>query len=240
MNCGASWRVFDSDDNAKAACSRALGTVVRQRGEELATFQQGIVATGGREDVTRRGHRSDDTTYRDSNSHYRQTCCATFYDFFVPSLRAWPSVDEVLRHPVPSHFEWKFWRESFEFEAGSSRFVDRTDVMDGSREILISRFEKEVIRSIFDHKDSWINFMEFWFLVLRRKWFVRFLIKIRGWNVWWMDQVKFHGILIFALQKKWFVWFLCLWRSSDLKVMWFLFMKIRKRDFDFWYNVVER
>ena len=96
MNCGASWRVFDSDDNAKAACSRALGTVVRQRGEELATFQQGIVATGGREDVTRRGHRSDDTTYRDSNSHYRQTCCATFYDFFVPSLRAWPSVDEVL------------------------------------------------------------------------------------------------------------------------------------------------
>lgn len=104
MNCGASWRVFDSDDNAKAACSRALGTVVRQRGVELATFQQGIVATGGREDVTRRGHRSDDTTYRDSNSHYRQTCCATFYDFFVPSLRAWPSVDEVLR-PVPSRFE---------------------------------------------------------------------------------------------------------------------------------------
>ena len=84
-------------------------------------------------------------------------------------------------------------------------------------------FEKEVIRSIFGHKDSWINFMECWFLVLRRKWFVRFLIKIRGWNVWWMDQVKFHGILIFALQKKWFVWFLCLWRSSDLKVMWFLF-----------------
>ena len=159
MNCGASWRVFDSDDNAKAACSRALGTVVRQRGEELATFQQGIVATGGREDVTRRGHRSDDTTYRDSNSHYRQTCCATFYDFFVPSLRAWPSVDEVLRHPVPSRFEWKFWRESFKFEAGSSRFVDRTDVMDGSREILISRFEKEVIRSIFDYKDSWMGFV---------------------------------------------------------------------------------
>ena len=106
--------------------------------------------------------------------------------------------------------------------------------------ILISRFEKEVIRLILGHKDLWINFMEFWFLVLRRKWFVRFLIKIRGWNVWWMDQVKFHGILIFALQKKWFVWFLCLWRSSDLKVMWFLFMKIRKRDFDFWYNVVER
>ena len=88
--------------------------------------------------------------------------------------------------------------------------------------ILISRFEKEVICSIFGHKDSWINFMEFWFL--KRKWFVRFLIiKIRGWNVWWMDRVKFHGILIFALQKKWFVWFLCLWRSSDLKVIWFLF-----------------
>ena len=60
------------------------------------------------------------------------------------------------------------------------------------------RFEKEVIRSIFGHKNSWINFMEFWFLVLRRKWFVRFLvIKIRGWNVWWMDRAKFHGILIF-------------------------------------------
>ena len=32
-------------------------------------------------------------------------------------------------------------------------------MMDGSREILISRFEKEVIRSIFGRKDSWMKFV---------------------------------------------------------------------------------
>lgn len=142
-------RVFDSDNNAKAAW-RALETVVRQRGEEPATFQQGIIATGGREDVTRRGHRSNDTTYRDSNSHYRQTCCATFYDFFVSSLRAWPSVDEV------PHVVLDRWSENFggklRVSGGSCSILIeiRGWWMDRAKfhGILISRFENEVICSI--------------------------------------------------------------------------------------------
>lgn len=165
-------RVFDSDNNAKAAW-RALETVVRQRGEEPATFQQGIIATGGREDVTRRGHRSNDTTYRDSNSHYRQTCCATFYDFFVSSLRAWPSVDEVPRVVLDR------WSENF---GGKLR------VSGGSCSILI---------------------------------------EIRGW---WMDRSEISWNFDFSFwERSDLLRFLCLWGSSDLRVMWFLFLKIRER-----------
>ena len=69
---------------------------------------------------------------------------------------------------------------------------------------MISRFEKEVIRSIFGHKNSWINFMEFWFLVLRRSdfWSERIVDKIcDGW-------VKRNFMEFWFLRKKWFVRFL--------------------------------